>query len=263
MNDYDLAGKTAIITGGAGGFGVAIAQRLAASGAAVSLWDVVSFSDVDSNGVQAPARAVGASAPSIASRTVDVTDVDAIERAVAAEQAASSSGRIDILVNNAGILGETKPVWDTDPSDVRKVLDVNVMGAFLCLRAVTRVMRQQEPRPHRGHIVNVASIQGKEGMPYSAAYSTSKAAVIGLTKSVAKELAREQVYVNCITPAAAETAMAKLISAERKADILGRIPMGRLLEVDEVARMVAWLVSADCSFSTGAVFDLSGGRATY
>jgi 3-oxoacyl-[acyl-carrier protein] reductase len=257
MNDYDLAGKTAIITGGAGGFGVAIAQRLAASGAAVSLWDV------ESERVQAAARGVGASAPSIASRTVDVTDADAIERAVAAERTASASGRIDILVNNAGILGETKPVWDTDPADVRKVLDVNVMGAFLCLRAVTRVMRQQEPRPHRGHIVNVASIQGKEGMPYSAAYSTSKAALIGLTKSVGKELAREQVYVNCITPAAAETAMAKLISAERKADILGRIPMGRLVELDEVARMVAWLVSADCSFSTGAVFDLSGGRATY
>ena len=257
MNDYNLAGKTAIITGGAGGFGIAIAQRLAASGAAVCLWDVVP----DRN--HAAERALGASAPRVTSRTVDVTDEGAVELAVAAERAASSSGRIDILVNNAGILGETKPVWDTEPADVRKVFDVNVIGAFLCLRAVTRVMRQQEPRPHRGHIVNVASIQGKEGMPYSAAYSTSKAALIGLTKSVAKELAREHIYVNCITPAAAETAMAKLISAERKADILARIPMGRLVEVDEVARMVAWLVSGDCSFSTGAVFDLSGGRATY
>ena len=257
MNDYDLAGKTAIITGGAGGFGMAIAKQLAASGAAVCLWDV------GADRIEAAERAIGASASSVTSRTVDVTDEHAIERAVAAEQTASSSGRIDILVNNAGILGETKPVWDTDPGDVRKVFDVNVMGAFLCLRAVTRVMRQQEPRPHRGHVVNVASIQGKEGMPYSAAYSTSKAALIGLTKSVAKELARERIYVNCITPAAAETAMAKLISAERKADILARIPMGRLVEVDEVARMVAWLASADCSFSTGAVFDLSGGRATY
>ena len=257
MNEYDLAGKTAIITGGAGGFGIAIAQRLAASGAAVCLWDVAP------DRIQAAVRAVGESAPRVTSRTVDVTDEDAIGRAVAAERTASLSGRIDILINNAGILGETKPVWETNPADVRKVFDVNVFGAFLCLRAVTHVMRQQEPRPHRGHVVNVASIQGKEGMPYSAAYSTSKAALIGLTKSVAKELAREQIYVNCITPAAAETAMAKLISAERKADILARIPMGRLVEVDEVARMVAWLVSADCSFSTGAVFDLSGGRATY
>jgi len=257
MNEYDLGGKTAIITGGAGGFGVAIGRRLAASGAAVCLWDV------DSNAVRAAERAVGALAPRVASRTVDVTDANAVERAVAAERTASSSGRIDILVNNAGILGETKPIWDADPVDVRKVFDVNVIGAFLCLRAVTRTMRQQAPRPHRGHIVNVASIQGKEGMPYSAAYSTSKAALIGLTKSVAKELAREQIYANCITPAAAETAMANLISAERKADILARIPMGRLVHVDEVARMVAWLVSAECSFSTGAVFDLSGGRATY
>ena len=257
MNEYDLGGKTAIVTGGAGGFGVAIARRLAVSGAAVCLWDV------DSDALRAAEGAVGASAPRVTSRRVDVTDADAVEHALAAERTASSSGRIDILVNNAGILGETSPVWDADPVDVRKVFDVNVMGAFLCLRAVTRVMRQQAPRPHRGHIVNVASIQGKEGMPYSAAYSMSKAALIGLTKSVAKELAHEKIYVNCITPAAAETAMAKLISAERKADILARIPIGRLVHVDEVARMVAWLVSADCSFATGAVFDLSGGRATY
>lgn len=257
MNDYDLAGKTAIVTGGSGGFGIAIAQRLAASGADVCLWDLAA------DRLEAAAAAVGASPARVTWRTVDVTDEYAIANAVAALQAASSTGRLDILINNAGILGETKPIWETDPADVRNVFDVNVMGAFLCLRAVTRVMRPQEPRPHRGHIVNVASIQGKEGMPYSAAYSTSKAALIGLTKSVGKELAQDGIYVNCITPAAAETAMAKLISAERKADILQRIPMGRLAEVDEVARMIAWLVSADCSFSTGAVFDLSGGRATY
>ena len=137
------------------------------------------------------------------------------------------------------------------------------MGAYLCMRAVVPVMRAQEARPHRGHIVNVASIQGKEGMPLSAAYSASKAGLIGLTKSVGKELALEAIYVNCITPAAADTAMARLITPERRADILRRIPMGRMVEVDEVARMVAWLASTDCSFSTGAVFDLSGGRATY
>ena len=143
------------------------------------------------------------------------------------------------------------------------MLEVNLMGAFLCLRAVVPVMRAQAARPHRGHIVNVASIQGKEGMPLAAAYSASKAGLVGLTKSAGKELAKDGIYVNCITPAAAETAMAKLITPERRADILQRIPMGRLVEVDEVARMVAWLASADCSFSTGAVFDLSGGRATY
>ena len=257
MNQYDLSGKTAIVTGGAGGFGVAIAQRLTASGAAVCLWDIAA------DRLEKAVSLLGASAERVTCRQVDVTDETAIAAAVAAEHAASPSKRLDILINNAGILGETQPVWETDAADVRRVFEVNLMGAFLCLRAITRVMRMQEPRPHRGHIVNVASIQGKEGMPYSAAYSTSKAALIGLTKSVAKELAHEAIYVNCITPAAAETAMAKLISAQRKADILGRIPMGRLVEVDEVARMIAWLVSADCSFSTGAVFDLSGGRATY
>ena len=143
------------------------------------------------------------------------------------------------------------------------MLEVNLTGAFLCLRAVAPVMRAQAARPHRGHIVNVASIHAKEGMPLSGAYSASKAGLVSLTKSAGKELAKEGIYVNCITPAAAETAMAKLITPERRADILQRIPMGRLVEVDEVARMVAWLASADCSFSTGAVFDLSGGRATY
>ena len=261
MNEYDLAGKTAIVTGGAGGFGVAIAQRLMASGAAVCLWDVAADGLRDAVATLGPA--LGLSPARVTWRQVDVTDEVAIDAAVATEQAASSSGRLDILINNAGILGETKPIWETDAADVRRVLDVNLMGTFLCLRAVTRLMRLQAPQPHRGHIVNVASVQGKEGMPYSAAYSTSKAGIIGLTKSVAKELAQEAIYVNCITPAAAETAMAKLISAERKADILRRIPMGRLVEVDEVARMIAWLVSADCAFSTGAVFDLSGGRATY
>jgi NAD(P)-dependent dehydrogenase (short-subunit alcohol dehydrogenase family) len=137
------------------------------------------------------------------------------------------------------------------------------MGGFLCTRAVLPIMRAQALRPHRGHIVNVASIQGKEGMALAAAYSASKAGLIAMTKSVGKEVAGEGIFVNCITPAAVETAMAKLITAERRADILRRIPMGRFVEVEEIARMVAWLASDDCSFTTGAVFDLSGGRATY
>lgn len=254
MNNYDLAGKNAIVTGGAGGFGSAIARLLLDSGATVSLWDVAA------DRLAVAAGLLGANAP-VAWRQVDITDAEAIRVAVEAER--NAFGRLDILVNNAGILGEMKPIWETDPAIVRKVIEVNLIGAYLCMRAVVPVMRAQEARPYRGHIVNVASIQGKEGMPLSAAYSASKAGLIGLTKSAGKELAQDGIYVNCITPAAAETAMAKLITPERKADILQRIPMGRLVEVDEVARMVAWLVSTDCSFSTGAVFDLSGGRATY
>jgi len=255
VNTYDLRGKTAMITGGAGGFGVAIAEVLLASGATVCLWDLAA------ERLRAAAGELRSSSAPVTWREVDITDKRAIDAALEADRA--QLGRLDILVNNAGILGETKPIWETDPADVRKVLEVNLMGAFLCMRAIVPVMRAQAGAPHRGHIVNIASIQGKEGMPYSAAYSTSKAGLIGLTKSAAKELAREGIYVNCITPSASETAMAKLLSPERKADILSRIPMGRFAEVDELARMVAWLVSSDCSFSTGAVFDLSGGRATY
>jgi 2-dehydro-3-deoxy-L-rhamnonate dehydrogenase (NAD+) len=255
VNAYDLAGKTAIITGGAGGFGAAIARMFLASGAVVSLWDLAAD--------RLEAAAAGLRTPSAALtwREVDITDAQAIGAAVEAER--SAFGRLDILVNNAGILGEVKSLWETEPADFRRVLEVNLTGAFLCMRAVVPAMRRQSAQPHRGHIVNVGSIQGKEGMPLAAAYSASKAGLLGLTKSAGRELAQEGIYVNCITPAAAETAMAKLITPERKADILQRIPMGRLVEVDEVARMVAWLASADCSFSTGAVFDLSGGRATY
>ena len=254
MNSYDLAGRTAIITGGAGGFGCAIAKQLLAAGAVVSLWDVAA------DRLETSVRQLAAGSL-LTWRQVDISDGDGVRNAVEAELAAF--GRLDILVNNAGILGEMKPIWETDPAVARKVIEVNLMGAYLCMRAVVPVMRAQEARPHRGHIVNVASIQGKEGMPLSAAYSASKAGLIGLTKSVGKELAQEAIYVNCITPAVADTAMARLITPERKADILRRIPMGRMVEVDEVARMVAWLASTDCSFSTGAVFDLSGGRATY
>lgn len=253
MNVYDLTGKSVIVTGGAGGIGRAIAKVMLASGARVCLWDIAR------DGLDAAVREIG-TCEDLTTRVVNIADADAVTAAVA-ERAAS--GRIDALVNNAGILGEVMPVWEIDPADLRRVLEVNLIGAFLCTRAVLRVMRAQTPNPHRGHIVNVASIQGKEGMPRAAAYSASKAGLMALAKSVGKEVAGDGIFVNCITPAAAETAMAKLITPERRAEILGRIPMGRFVEVEEIARMVAWLVSDDCSFSTGAIFDLSGGRATY
>lgn len=256
MNKYDLDGKVVVITGGAGGIGRAIASLLLKSNAKVSLWDV------SRDALEAAARDLSsAGSGALTQRPVDVTDHAAIATAVAADR--SSFGRIDALINNAGILGEVKPIWEIDPADLRRIIEINLISAFLCTRAVLPVMRAQRPQPHRGHIVNVASIQGKEGMPQAAAYSASKAGLMALTKSVAKEVAGERIFVNCITPAAAETAMAQLITPERRAEIVGRIPMGRFVTVEEIARMVAWLVSDECSFSTGAVFDLSGGRASY
>ena len=275
MTRYNLDGRTLIITGGAGGIGGAIAGLALANGARVSLWDV------DASGLSAAAESLAgraaagpqgaATAPRndarggggarVATRVVDVTDEASVAAALAAD--VEAFGRIDALVNNAGILGEVLPVWDTTPANFRRVLDVNLVGAYLCLRAVLAVMVRQPPQPLRGHVVNVASIQGKEGMPRAAAYSASKAALIALTKTAGKEAGPLGVMVNCITPAAAQTAMAQELTPERRAEIVGRIPMGRFVDVDEIARMTLFLCSDDCSFSTGAVFDLSGGRATY
>jgi len=255
MNRYDLHARHAIVTGGAGGFGRAIADMLLRSGASVSLWDV------DAHALSATAASLDGPEARVAQRRVDVRDTEAIDAALAQDRAAFD--RVDILVNNAGVLGATAPVWETDPALFRHVVDVNLTGAFLCLRAVLPVMRAQARAPHRGHVVNVASIQGKEGMPRSCAYSASKAALLALTQAVAKEVAREGIVVNCIVPAAVETAMATLITAERKAEILERIPMGRFATVDDIARTVAWLASDECAFTTGAAFDVSGGRATW
>lgn len=252
-NRYDLSGKTALVTGGAGGLGVAIARVLLDGGANVILWDV------SQPGLDRAREEIGQDTR-LSCRVVDVTEAGAIQGGV--DAALQQAGRIDALVNNAGILGAVKPVWETDPADFRRVLEVNLVGAYLCLRAVLPVMRRQAP-PNRGRVVNVASIQGKEGMSQSAAYSAAKAGMIGLTKSAAKDVATEGIWINCITPAAVETAMSLQITEQRKRDILGRIPMGRFLLADELALMVAWLLSDDCSFSTGAIFDLSGGRATY
>lgn len=253
---YDLSGRKAIVTGGAGGLGRGIAKALRSAGATVELWDV------DSNRLDQAAEELG-----MGGRRVDITDAPAV--AAAASAAFAAHERIDVLVNNAGILGEVRPIWETDPGNFEAVLRVNLFGTYLVCRTLLGRMRMQSPRtgigghPLRGHVVNIASIQGKEGMPQAAAYSAAKAGVIALTKSVAKETARDGIVVTAITPAAAETAMAQEISAERRADILSRIPMGRFVEVEEVARLVLWLSSDECSFSTGGVFDLSGGRATY
>jgi 3-oxoacyl-[acyl-carrier protein] reductase len=254
---YDLTGRTAIVTGGAGGLGRGIAQELIQAGALVELWDA------DADALRKAAAALGAGA-----RLIDITDPAAVDAAAIA--AFPEGGRIDILVNNAGVLGEVKPIWETSPENFQRVLQVNLFGAYLVTRAVVGRMRRQPLREApvgqhglRGHVVNIASIQGKEGMALAAAYSASKAGLIALTKSVAKETARDGIIVTAVTPAAAETAMAKEISAERRADILGRIPMGRFVEVREVARLVLWLCSDECSFSTGGIFDLSGGRASY
>lgn len=256
---YNLRGRRAIVTGGAGGLGRGIAQAFVDAGATVELWDA---------NVTTLAEAAADLGPAVSARYIDITDAAAVE--AGAEAAFRDGGRIDILVNNAGVLGEVKPVWETDPQNFQRVLQVNLFGAYLVTRAVVGRMRAQAPRETavsqhalRGHVVNIASIQGKEGMALAAAYSASKAGLLALTKSVAKETAKDGIIVTAITPAAAETAMAKEITPERRADILSRIPMGRFVEVEEVARMVLWLSSDECSFSTGGIFDLSGGRATY
>jgi 3-oxoacyl-[acyl-carrier protein] reductase len=250
MNQINLTNRNAIITGGARGIGLAIARRLLESGAGVSLWDV---------DAAALARAADELKPlgNVHTAVVDVTLAESTEAGVAA--AAQGLGKLDILVNNAGITGGNARVWETDPAAWRSVLDINLTGPFLCCRAVVPHLLQNG----YGRIVNVASIAGKEGNPNAAHYSASKAGVIALTKSLGKELAASNVVVNCVTPAVIATEMLKQMSQAHIDYMLSKIPMGRLGLPQEVAALVAWLSSEDCSFSTGAVFDLSGGRAPY
>ena len=250
MNRIDLAGRRAVITGGAQGIGRAVAERFLVSGATVSLWDrdralVVSTAEQ---------LAGGGVAHAVAADVADPADVEA-----ATATTLEAMGGIDILVANAGITGPNTTVWDYPVEAWRQVLDVNLTGVFLTCRAVAPLMIAQ----NYGRIVNVASIAGKEGNPNASAYSASKAGVIALTKSLAKELAGHDIAVNCITPAAAKTAIFQQMSTTHIDFMLSKIPRGRFLLVDEVASMVAWLVSQENSFTTGAVFDLSGGRATY
>jgi NAD(P)-dependent dehydrogenase (short-subunit alcohol dehydrogenase family) len=250
MNRIDLEGKRAVVTGGAQGIGLAIAERLLASGAAVSLWD-------QDQALLEATRGNLAVRGDVQAVAVDVTDLGAVE---AARDATNEVlGGIDILIPNAGIAGPVFKTWEYPPDAWRQVIDIDLNGVFYCCRAVVPQMIAQG----YGRICMTASIAGKEGNPNAAPYSAAKAGVIALTKSLGKELASYDIAVNCITPAAARTRIFEQISQEHIDYMLARIPRGRFLELHEIAAMVAWLVSAENSFTTGAVFDLSGGRATY
>lgn len=250
MNHIDLKQRHAVVTGGAQGIGFAIASRLLASGAAVSLWDR------DTELLQV-ARQQLAGQGQVSTQTVDVADSSSLESATAATL--EEHGQIDILIANAGIAGPNYKTWEYPLDAWKQVLDINLNGVFLCCKAIVPHMIGR----NYGRIVNVASIAGKEGNPNASAYSASKAGVIALTKSLAKETADKNIAVNCITPAAARTRIFDQMKQEHIDFMLSRIPRGRFLEVNEAAAMVAWLVSEENSFTTGAVFDLSGGRATY
>jgi len=248
MNQLDFKGRSAAITGGAAGIGLAVARRLQASGASVALWD---------RDEKALAEAKAALGGAVSTFGLDVSDAAAVARV--AQATADALGGIDALVCSAGITGPNTTLAEYPVEDWKRVYDINVHGVFYCNKAVVPVMQKK----NYGRIVNIASVAGKEGNPNASAYSSSKAAVIGLTKSLGKELAKSGIVVNCVTPAAVRTAIFDQMTQQHIDFMLSKIPMGRFGTVDEIAAMVCWLASEDCSFSTGAVFDLSGGRATY
>ena len=250
MNQIDLKNRKAVVTGGAQGIGLAIAERLLKSGASVSLWDrdeslLMETSDsLSSKGKVEPV-------------VMDVTDLKSVRNA--AEKTEELLGAIDVLVCNAGIAGPTAKIWEYPPEEWQQVIDIDLTGVFNCLHVVSPMMIDQ----NYGRIVNVASVAGKDGNPNAAPYSAAKAGVIALTKSLGKELASYDIAVNCITPAAAKTRIFDQISEDHIQYMLSKIPRNRFLKVEEAASMVAWLCSEENSFTTGGVFDLSGGRSTY
>lgn len=248
MAQERFAGQVAVVTGGVSGIGFAVCQRLVAEGARLAIWDVNKAALADASerlGTQVHTEAL------------DLTDAAAVQ--AAADGTAKALGRLDILVASAGITGPNKPVAEYPIDEWKRVMDVNVNGVFYCNRAVVPHMKAND----YGRIVNIASVAGKEGNPNASAYSTSKAAVMGLTKSLGKELAQTGIRVNCVTPAAVKTPIFDQMTQQHIDFMLSKIPMGRFGQVEEVAAMICWLASAEASFSTGAVFDISGGRATY
>ena len=245
MNQLDMKGRHAVITGGAAGLGFAIAQRMLASGATVTLWDR------DEVALAGAAKALGAGVKTV---QVDVTRHDSVVQAVQ-----RTAPKVDALVNSAGITGPNTALVNYPVDAWQQVMQVNINGIFHCCREIVPLMQKAD----YGRIVNIASVAGKDGNPNASAYSTSKAAVIGLTKSLGKELAGTGIRVNCVTPAAVKTAIFDQMTPEHIQFMLSKIPMGRFGLPEEIAAMVSWLCTEDCSFSTGAVFDLSGGRATY
>ena len=250
MNTYDLKGRRAVVTGAAQGFGRAIAERFLASGAQVAIWDL----DAEETGKAA--AEMGGSGP-VLTQIVDVSQMEQVD--AAARATAEAFGGIDILVANAGIAGPNHKTWEYPPDEWRRVIEIDLMSVFYCCRAVIPMMVAQK----YGRIVTISSVAGKEGNANASAYSTAKAGVIALTKSLGKELANENIAVNCITPAAAKTRIFEQMSQSHLDWMLSKIPRGRFLNIDELASLATWLASEENSFSTGSVFDISGGRSTY
>jgi 2-dehydro-3-deoxy-L-rhamnonate dehydrogenase (NAD+) len=250
MNRLDLKDRVAVITGAARGIGYAVAERTLQSGGVVVLWDA------DAPSLEA-ANAQLAAKGTVAASRVELTDEAQIQAATA--EALGRFGKIDILINNAGITGGNGAAWELEPQTWRRVIEVNLVGPYLTCRSIVPTMLSRG----YGRIVNVASIAGKEGNPQASHYSASKAGLIGYTKSLAKELATKNILVNCVTPAAAKTDLFAQMSRQHIEYMLSKIPMNRFVDPREIAAMICWLASEECSFSTGGVFDISGGRATY
>jgi NAD(P)-dependent dehydrogenase (short-subunit alcohol dehydrogenase family) len=250
MNVYDLKERVAIVTGGAQGIGLAVANRMLASGAQLAIWDR------DRPLLEETVKRI-AKPDRVHSWVIDIADLAAVEAATRATF--DHFGKIDILINNAAIVGPNAPTWEYPPEAFRDVVNIGLIGTFYCCRAVVPHMIAA----NYGRIVNLASIAGKEGNPRAPAYSSMKAGVIALTKSLGKELATYNISVNCVTPAVAKTAMGMSQDPDFLAMVVSKIPRGRMLELEEAASMISWLATAENSFTTGAAFDLSGGRATY